>query len=86
MLLSRCQTGRVHRWKIGDVEVVRIEDDDFAVPSERPVPDWAVPHLAPDTSAYYLAFSAYGIASGSRRIVVDPWLANDDPGRNRGRS
>lgn len=77
ILSTRCQTGRVHRWKVGDVEIVRIEDDDFAVPSERPVPDWAVPHLAPDTSAYYVAFSAYGIASGRRRIVVDPWLAND---------
>ncbi len=67
----------MHRWRVGDVEIVRIEDDDFAVPSARPVPDWAVPDLAPDTSSYFVAFSAYGIASGSRRIVVDPWLAND---------
>ncbi|HEY5887574.1 MAG TPA: hypothetical protein VIT24_07620 [Acidimicrobiales bacterium] len=58
---------------------MRIEDDDFALPSERPVPDWAVPDLAPDSSAYFVAFSAYGIASGSRMIVVDPWLANDFP-------
>ena len=58
---------------------MRIEDDDFAVPSERPVPSWAVPDLAPDTSAYFVAFSAFGIASGSRMIVVDPWLANDFP-------
>lgn len=58
---------------------MRIEDDDFAVPSERPVPSWAVPDLAPDRSAYFVAFSAFGIASGSRMIVVDPWLANDFP-------
>jgi glyoxylase-like metal-dependent hydrolase (beta-lactamase superfamily II) len=67
----------VHRWLVGGVEIVRIEDDDFALPSDVPVPDWAVPHLAPDTSAFYLAFTAYGIADGDRRIVVDPWLAND---------
>ncbi len=67
----------MHRWQVGDVEVVRIEDDDFALPSDQPVPEWAVPHLAPDPSAFYLAFTAYGLAAGDRRIVVDPWLAND---------
>lgn len=67
----------MHRWHVGAVDIVRIEDDAFALPSDTPVPDWAVPHLAPDTSAFYLAFTAFGIASGDRRIVVDPWLAND---------
>jgi glyoxylase-like metal-dependent hydrolase (beta-lactamase superfamily II) len=65
------------RWQVGDVEIVRIPDDDFPLPSEQPVPEWAVPHLAPDTSAFYLAFTAFGIAARDRRIVVDPWLAND---------
>jgi glyoxylase-like metal-dependent hydrolase (beta-lactamase superfamily II) len=69
----------MHRWQVGAVEVVRVEDDDFPIPSDVAVPGWAVPHLAPDTGSYHVAFSAYGIADGDRRIVVDPWLANDFP-------
>lgn len=70
----------MHRWTLGDVEVVRIEDEDFALPSDVPVPAWAVDAgLAPDTTATQLAFTAYGIRSGDTRIVVDPWIANDFP-------
>ena len=70
----------MHRWTVGDVEVVRIEDDDFDLPSDVPVPDWAIEAgLAPSTAATALAFTAYGIRSGDTRIVVDPWIANDFP-------
>jgi glyoxylase-like metal-dependent hydrolase (beta-lactamase superfamily II) len=65
---------------VGDVEVVRIEDDDFALPSAVPVPSWAVDAgMAPDPGSTFLAFTAYGIRSGDTRIVVDPWIANDFP-------
>ncbi len=59
--------------------MVRVEDDDFALPSEHPVPTWAVPALAPDEHQTRVAFSAFALADGSHRTVVDPWLANDFP-------
>jgi glyoxylase-like metal-dependent hydrolase (beta-lactamase superfamily II) len=70
----------VHRWTVGEVEVVRVEDDDFALPSVGPVPAWAVEAgLAPSATETALAFTAYGIHSRDTRIVVDPWIANDFP-------
>jgi glyoxylase-like metal-dependent hydrolase (beta-lactamase superfamily II) len=69
----------MHRWRIGDVDIVRIEDDAFALPSDRPAPAWAVPDFAPTRDEVAAAFSAIAIADGPRRIVVDPWLANDGP-------
>jgi glyoxylase-like metal-dependent hydrolase (beta-lactamase superfamily II) len=69
----------MHRWQVGDVEIVRIEDLDFAVPSDRPVPDWCLPDLAPSTDEVGIAFSALALAADGQRIVVDPWMANDGP-------
>ena len=70
----------MHRWTVGEVEVVRIEDEDFDLPSDEAVPPWAVDAgMAPDTGSTSLAFTAYGIRSGDTRIVVDPWIANDFP-------
>ena len=70
----------MHSWQVGDVEIVRIEDEDFALPSDTPVPAWAVEAgLAPSTEETFLAFTAYGIRSADHRTVVDPWIANDHP-------
>jgi hypothetical protein len=69
----------MHRWTVGDVEIVRIEDLDFAVPSDQPVPTWCIPDLAPTTDQVGIAFSALALAADGRRIVVDPWMANDHP-------
>ena len=69
----------MHRWTIGSVEIVRIEDLDFAIPSDEPIPEWCVPAYAPSTSEVGIAFSALAIESDGQRIVVDPWLANDFP-------
>jgi glyoxylase-like metal-dependent hydrolase (beta-lactamase superfamily II) len=69
----------MHRWQVGDVEIVRIEDLDFAVPSDSPVPEWCVPDLAPTTDQVGIAFSALALAADGQRIVVDPWMANDGP-------
>jgi hypothetical protein len=71
----------MHRWQVGAVEIVRIDSVELILPSDRPVPAWAVPHLAPSAEATYLAFSGFGIVDGDRRIVVDPWLADDSPRR-----
>lgn len=69
----------MRQWQLGDVTIVRVESTEFTVPSGREVPAWAVPHLAPSTDAYHVAFSAFGIVDGDRRVVVDPWLADDTP-------
>lgn len=69
----------VHRWRVGDVTIVRVDSTAFPLPVDRPVPAWAVPHLAPSTEAYHLAFSGFGIVDGDTRVVVDPWLADDNP-------
>ncbi len=69
----------MHRWQVGDVEVVRVEDDDFVLPGDRAVPPWAVPAFATDAGEVGIAFSAIAVADGDRRTVIDPWLANDGP-------
>lgn len=67
----------MHRWQVGEVEIVRITDDDFVLPGDRPVPSWAVPDFATAAGEVGIAFSAIAVADGGRRIVIDPWLAND---------
>jgi glyoxylase-like metal-dependent hydrolase (beta-lactamase superfamily II) len=69
----------MHRWHIGDTTITRIEDLNFAIESDRPVPDWCVPDLAPSNGEVGIAFSILAIESEGVRIVVDPWLANDGP-------
>lgn len=69
----------MHRWQVGAVDILRIEDLDFAVPSDVPVPQWCVPHFAPSVDEVGIAFSALAIAADGVRIVIDPWLANDGP-------
>jgi len=69
----------MHRWQIGDAEIVRIESSSFALPAEWPVPPWMIPDLAPNDHEVGIAFSALAIAVDGRRIVVDPWLADDAP-------
>lgn len=67
------------RWQIGDIDIVRVTDDDFALPSDRPVPEWCVGDLAPSLDEVGLAFSALAVRSADTNIVIDPWLANDFP-------
>ena len=69
----------MHQWRVGPVDIVRVEDENFALGSDRPVPEWAVPQLAPTRTETRIAFSAFVISDGAHRIVVDPWLANDFP-------
>ena len=69
----------MHRWQLGEVEIVRHEDLDFAVPSDETVPDWCVPAFAPSSAEVGLAFSALAIAADGQRILVDPWIVNDGP-------
>jgi len=61
-------------WTVGDVEIVRIADLDFALPADETMLEWMVPSLAPSTSEYRVAFSALAVRDGDTRVVVDPWL------------
>jgi glyoxylase-like metal-dependent hydrolase (beta-lactamase superfamily II) len=69
----------MQRWQVGDVTLVRIADVEVDLPADGEVPAWAIPDFAPSPDQVRLAFSAVAIASGERRIVVDPWLVNDQP-------
>jgi glyoxylase-like metal-dependent hydrolase (beta-lactamase superfamily II) len=67
------------RWKVGDVEVVRVDSSNFVLPTETPMPAWAVPAYTPSRDQTPAAFSALAIRSGDRHIVVDPWIVDDSP-------
>lgn len=69
----------MHRWQVGDVEIVRHEDLNFALPSETPAPAWSIPAFAPSREEVGIAFSALAIIADGMRIVVDPWMVNDGP-------
>jgi glyoxylase-like metal-dependent hydrolase (beta-lactamase superfamily II) len=69
----------MHRWSIGDVEIVRVESIDFAVPSSVRLPEWCIPDFAPSPDEVGIAFSALAVRSDDVSIVVDPWLADDGP-------
>ena len=69
----------MHRWSVGDIDVVRVEDAAFALPTSDPLPEWMVPAFAPSRNEVSLAFSALAVRVGDTRIVVDPWLADDGP-------
>lgn len=69
----------MHAWRIGDVEIVRVESLDLAVPAPAPVPDWMVPTFGTAAGEVRIAFSALAIRTPTTRLVVDPWLADDNP-------
>jgi glyoxylase-like metal-dependent hydrolase (beta-lactamase superfamily II) len=74
----------MHRWSVGDIDVVRVEDSAFALPTSDALPEWMVPAFAPSRNEVSLAFSALAVRVGDTRIVVDPWLADDGPRGRRG--
>jgi hypothetical protein len=74
----------VQRWRVGQIEIVRIVDEEVPLPPDAlaagwagPLPGWCEPRFATDEGVL-LAFSALAIrAPDGTRIVVDPWLVND---------
>jgi glyoxylase-like metal-dependent hydrolase (beta-lactamase superfamily II) len=76
------------RWKIGDLEVVRVVEAELPVPPEllRIGSDpealladnaWARPALATDEGHVYFALTATCVESEGRKIVIDPWISFD---------
>ena len=80
---------RMRAWKVGDIEIVRVEDpghelllpqDDATTVTLRKSP-WLSPHFVTDDWALRIGSSATVIRSGDTVVVVDPFLAFDDPAK-----
>lgn len=78
----------IKRWKIGDVEVVRIAEfydfqDDVWVLLKDAGPelllkhDWLQPHYVTPDGRMRMNFQAFVVASRGRRIMVDTCIGND---------
>ena len=77
------------RWKIGDVTVTRIIEEEtpsigsFVLPDAVPENvlgiDWRKPHFVDEQGRLVMSIHALVIEAGDRRIVVDTCLGNDKP-------
>jgi glyoxylase-like metal-dependent hydrolase (beta-lactamase superfamily II) len=79
----------VRRWQVGAVEVTRVADPDFALvlPSEPATAaaveerTWLGPHWVQPDGSLVVGSSAILVRTPSANVVVDPWLAFDDPAK-----
>ena len=80
----------MQRWSVGDSVVTRVPDDNFelVVPQDEATTSvllsqasWLAPHFLTADGALRLGTSAIAIDTPGARVVVDPWLAFDDPDR-----
>ncbi len=77
------------RWTIGAIEVVRVPDPDFelilpqddATAAILKATPWLCPEFVTDDQALRVGSSAIVVRTPSATIVVDPFLAFDDPAR-----
>jgi len=84
-----CERVRMQTWRVGDATITRVDDpgfdlvlpqDDATVATLRSSP-WLAPHFVNDDWSLVVGSSATVIRNGERTIVVDPFLAFDDPAR-----
>jgi L-ascorbate metabolism protein UlaG (beta-lactamase superfamily) len=69
----------VTSWRIGEIEVRRVDSANFVLPSATPMPDWAMPAFTPSAGETPIAFSAIVVRTPSAVVVVDPWLVDEAP-------
>lgn len=69
-------------WTVGAVEVWRVDSANFVLPTDVPMPSWAVPAFTPSVDETPIAFSAIVIKTPSETVVVDPWLVDEAPRTN----
>ncbi|HEY6904054.1 MAG TPA: MBL fold metallo-hydrolase [Candidatus Acidoferrales bacterium] len=77
----------IRKWKIGDVEVVRIvevlHEDPFevllpgATPEVAKQYDWLFPHFATPAGHMKIWFQAFVLRSGKEKIMIDTCIGND---------
>lgn len=77
------------RWTIGAIEIIRVADPEFELVLPQD-PDtaailkatpWLSPEFITDEQALIIGSSAIAVRTPSATIVVDPFLAFDDPAR-----
>ena len=80
----------MERWTVGDSVITRVPDERFelVVPQDdattsvlRSQASWLAPRFLTDAFELRLGSSALAVDTPGARIVVDPWLAFDDPDR-----
>jgi glyoxylase-like metal-dependent hydrolase (beta-lactamase superfamily II) len=80
----------VERWRVGRSVITRVPDENFelVVPQDeatttvlRTQASWLSPHFLTAAGELRIGTSALAIDTPGARVVVDPWLASDDPDR-----
>jgi glyoxylase-like metal-dependent hydrolase (beta-lactamase superfamily II) len=79
----------VTTWKIGRFEVTRVDDPGFelVLPSDEATvaalqrSPWLAPHFVTDDWSLHVSSSCIAIRTAERTVLVDPFLAFDDPQR-----
>ena len=77
------------RWTVGAIEVIRVADPEFelVLPQDQDTAallkatPWLCPEFVTDEQALRIGSSAVCVRTPSATIVVDPFLAFDDPAR-----
>ena len=80
----------MRHWKWGAIEITRVEDPDFdlVLPQDDATADalrhwgWLRPDYVTPDHALRIGSSATVVRTPSAVVVVDPWLAFDDPARH----
>ena len=76
-------------WAVGDVQITRIDDPDFALQLPQDAAsaeivrstDWLHPHFAEPDGSLCIGSSATVVRAPGAVLLVDPFLAFDDPAR-----
>lgn len=80
----------MERWRIGDSVITRVPDENFelVVPQDDATTSvllsqasWLAPHFLTGAGELRVGTSALAIDTAGAHVVVDPWLAFDDPDR-----
>ena len=79
----------MQEWTIGAIDLLRVADPDFELVLEQDLATvallqaspWLVPHFVTDTQALRVGSSAIVVRTPSANLVIDPFLAFDDPAR-----
>lgn len=79
----------VNRWILGAIEVIRVPDPEFELTLDQDpataailkATPWLAPEFVTDEHALRVGSSAIAVRTPSALIVVDPFLAFDDPAR-----
>jgi glyoxylase-like metal-dependent hydrolase (beta-lactamase superfamily II) len=81
----------MEQWRVGRSLITRVPDENFelVVPQDDATTSvllsqaaWLSPHFLTAAGALRVGTSALAIDTPGARVVVDPWLASDDPDRS----